>query len=75
VWGVPLQFLFRLIWVPVSPNMTASVAQSVQRQVGQPGFDLYSTEPRPVPGLTQLPTQWVPVALSPGVKRPGLEAD
>jgi hypothetical protein len=26
-------------------------------------------------GITQPPTQWVPEALSPGVKRPGREAD
>jgi hypothetical protein len=35
---------------------------------------IYSTS-RPVLGPTQPPFQWVPKALSPGVKRPGCEAD
>jgi hypothetical protein len=30
---------------------------------------------RPALGSTQLPTQWVPEALSPGLKRPGHEAE
>jgi hypothetical protein len=30
---------------------------------------------RPVLGPTQPPIQWVPLALSPGVKRPGPDAD
>jgi hypothetical protein len=34
-----------------------------------------STSSRLAPGSTQLPIQLVPGALSPGVKRPGLEAD
>jgi hypothetical protein len=36
---------------------------------------LVSTSSRLVLGRTQPPTQWVPGALSPGVKRPGREAD
>jgi hypothetical protein len=43
-----------------------------------PGRDklfLLSTSSRPVLGLNQLPIQWVPGALSPGVKRPGRESD
>jgi hypothetical protein len=36
---------------------------------------LYSTDSRLVLGPTQLPIQWVPAALSPGVKRPGCEAN
>jgi hypothetical protein len=36
---------------------------------------LYSTASRPALGPTQPPVQWVPEALSPGVKRPGCEAD
>jgi hypothetical protein len=36
---------------------------------------LLSTSSRPVLGPTQLPIQWVPRALSPGVKWPGREAD
>jgi hypothetical protein len=36
---------------------------------------LFSTSSRPVLGLTQPPIQWVLGALSPGVKRPGREAD
>jgi hypothetical protein len=31
--------------------------------------------PRPAVGPNQAPIQWVPGALSPGVKRPGREAD
>jgi hypothetical protein len=36
---------------------------------------LISTSSRPVLRPTEPPTQWVPGALSPGVKRPGREAD
>jgi hypothetical protein len=36
---------------------------------------LLSTLSRPVLGSTQPPIQWVPGALSPGIKQPGLEAD
>jgi hypothetical protein len=39
------------------------------------GSRIFSTSSGPVLGPTQLPIQWVPWALSPGVKRPGLEAD
>jgi hypothetical protein len=35
----------------------------------------FSTSFRPALGSTQSPIQWVPGALSPAVKRPGLEAD
>jgi hypothetical protein len=36
---------------------------------------LFSTSSRPALGPTQPPIQWVPQALSPGVKRRGREAD
>jgi hypothetical protein len=36
---------------------------------------LFSTSSRPAVGPTQPPIQWVRGALSPGVKRPGREAD
>jgi hypothetical protein len=36
---------------------------------------LFSTLSRPAVGCTQPPIQWVPGALSPGVKRSGREAD
>jgi hypothetical protein len=36
---------------------------------------LFSAFSRPALGPTELPIQWVPGALSPGVKRPGCEAD
>jgi hypothetical protein len=52
-------------------------------RAGRPGFNsrqgqeifLYSTASRPALGLTQPPVQWMPGALSPGVKLPGREAD
>jgi hypothetical protein len=37
------------------------------------GIFLSTTAPRPALGHTQPPIQWVPGALSMGVKRPGLE--
>jgi hypothetical protein len=51
--------------------------------IGVPGFDsrrrlgifLFITATRPAPGPTQPPIQWVPGALSLGIKRPGCEAD
>jgi hypothetical protein len=50
---------------------------------GRPGFDsrqgqnifLYSTVSKPPLGTIQSPIQWVPAALSPGVKLPGREVD
>jgi hypothetical protein len=36
---------------------------------------LFSATSRPAPGPTQPPIQWVPGALSPRIKRSGLEAD
>jgi hypothetical protein len=51
--------------------------------IGVPGFDsrrglgilLFTTVSRTAPGPTQCPIQWVPGALSLGVKRPWREAD
>jgi hypothetical protein len=64
------------------------VAQSVQRwatgwTIGVLGFDsrrglgifLFTTASRTALGPTQPPIEWVPGALSLGVKRPGREAD
>jgi hypothetical protein len=39
------------------------------------GIFLFATASRPTLGFTQSPIQWVPGALSPGVKRPGREAN
>jgi hypothetical protein len=39
------------------------------------GSRIFSTSSRPALGPTQPPIQWLPAALSPGVKRPGREAD
>jgi hypothetical protein len=39
------------------------------------GIFLFTTMSRMAPGPTQPPIQWVPGALSLGVKRPGREAD
>jgi hypothetical protein len=36
---------------------------------------IFSASSRPVLGLNQLPTKWIPGALSPEIKRPGREAD
>jgi len=38
---------------------------------GSDSFFLLSTAPRPTLGPTQPPIKWVPLAISPGVKRPG----
>jgi hypothetical protein len=42
---------------------------------GRGKFFLFSTSSRPVLGPTQSSFQWLPRALSPGVTRPGREAD
>jgi hypothetical protein len=39
------------------------------------GFFLFITLSQPAPGTTQLPVQWVPGAVSLGVKQPGHEAN
>jgi hypothetical protein len=39
------------------------------------GIFLFITAYRTALGLTQIPIQWLPEALSLGVKRPGREAD
>jgi hypothetical protein len=62
---------------------SSSVGMATRLRAGRPGFDsrqgqeifLYFTSSRPALGLTQPPVQWVPGALSPGVTRPGREAD
>jgi hypothetical protein len=69
-------------------KMRALIAQSVQRwatgwTIGVLGFDsrrgmgifLFTTASGTALGLTQPPIQWVPGALSLGVKRPGRDAD
>jgi hypothetical protein len=61
----------------------SSVSIVTDLRAGQPGFDsrqeqrffsIFATASRPVLGPTQPPIQWVPGALSLGVKRPGREA-
>jgi hypothetical protein len=52
-------------------------------RAGRPGFDsrqgqnifLFSTAPKPALDPTHSPIEWVRKALSPGLKRPGREAD
>jgi hypothetical protein len=39
------------------------------------GSRIFSTSSRPALGSTQPPVQWVPGALSPGIKQQGREAD
>jgi hypothetical protein len=71
-----------------SPPSRAVIAQSVEScatgwTIGVLGFDsrrglgnfLFTTASRTALGPTQPPSQWVPGALSLGVKRPGREAD
>jgi hypothetical protein len=45
------------------------------RQGQERDFFLFATASRPALGPTRPPTQWVPVAISLGVKRLGREAD
>jgi hypothetical protein len=71
----------------IYPNTSSqgnSVNIETSLRTGPPGFNsrqgqwwiyLFSTASKPALGLTQLPIQWVPEALSPGVKRPGREAN
>jgi hypothetical protein len=39
------------------------------------GIFLFATESRPVLRPNRSPSQWVPGSLTPGIKRPGSEAD
>jgi hypothetical protein len=67
--------------------MGAGIAQSVQRVAtrlttegsgsspGRVKNFLFATSSVPAVGLTKLPIQWVPGALSPELKRPGREAN
>jgi len=55
--------------------LNLGIAQSVQRLGYGLGILLFTTVSRKVLGPTQLPSQWVPGALSLGVKRTGREAD
>jgi hypothetical protein len=64
-------------------NRDSSVSIATRLRTGRPGFDsrqrlaifLLTTASRPVLEPTQPPIQWVPWALSLGVKRLGREAD
>jgi hypothetical protein len=79
---------YQLFSINMLVNIRAVIAQSVQRwatgwTIGVLGFDswrgmrifLFTTTPRTDLGPTQPPTQWVPGAVSLGVKRPVREAD
>jgi hypothetical protein len=63
----------RLFWFIRSRDSSVSIAMGYGLN-GRSSI-LYSTESRPALGPTQPPNQWVPAPLSPGVKRPGREAD
>jgi hypothetical protein len=52
----------------------ARISQSVEI-LGRSKIFLYSTVSRPALGPTQVPSQWMRVSVSLGVKRPGSEAD
>jgi hypothetical protein len=62
-----------------SEHLLESIPHSKQRlSDSSPGTVknfLFSKSSRPALGFTQPPIQWVPGALSPGVKRPRREAD
>jgi hypothetical protein len=72
-----------LIWHGQYRSRDNSVGIAIGLRVGRSGFDsrrvlgifLFDTVFKPALGLTQLPNQWVPEALSLRVKRPGREAD
>jgi hypothetical protein len=61
----------------------SSVSTVTRLRAGLPGFDSghgqrifpFATTSKPALGFTQLLTQWVPGALSPGVKPSGRETD
>jgi hypothetical protein len=66
---------------PVGPEHSRS-RYSDELRAGRPGsipgggkISAYFTASRPTLGSTQPPIQWIPVALSSGIKRPGREAD
>jgi hypothetical protein len=64
-------FTFTLLFVPTG-WMIGVLGFDSRRRLG---IFLFTAASRPALGLTQLPIQWVPGALSLGVKRPGRKAD
>jgi hypothetical protein len=82
--SLPTDYLF-IYWVVYLMTLSVVIAQSVWQQgmwlewrVSIPGrgkISLFFIVSKPVLRLTQPPTQWVLLVLSPGVKRPGCEAD
>jgi len=63
-------------------RICSSVSTETSLWAGRPRFNfpkgqwsLFVTMPRPALGHTQPPVQWVSEALTPGVERPGREAD
>jgi hypothetical protein len=76
---------YKILFSILVSNLTPYVEEiwAMGLTIGVIGFDsrrwlgifLFTTASRTALGLTQPPIQWVPGALSPGVKWPGREAD
>jgi hypothetical protein len=69
--SLPIVELWRHQWYTAVYGLDNRGFESTQRL----GILLFTTASRPALGPNQPPIQWVPGAFSPGVKRPGREAD
>jgi hypothetical protein len=79
--ALPLLILY-LIIIFIEPSIVFRVGIATGLWAEHPRFDsqhgkvfLFFTASRPTLGPTQSPIQWVQGVISPGVKRPGCEAD
>jgi hypothetical protein len=69
------RYNFVIIDCIVVPDTLIDLLLDFQNVLLSVGARIFSTSSRPALRSTQPPIQWVPGALSPGVKRPGRDAD
>jgi hypothetical protein len=72
---VDFQWTTRYYGAGIATTLRAGRQRGRSSSPGKVKNFIFSTSSRPALGCTQLTTQWVPEALSSGVKRPVREAD